>query len=200
MAAPVRLRATRFRRICGWGQLSLYPFIPDSFAHAFFSSGYPHKICRGNPALQCSELLPFAAPGAMAELGQDRDNNGISLEHKQDQHGLNSHSSPLQGRILQMWALLPVFVGFESTDSSTLSSSYWSSLEQQRYSACGGMTRRMLWGVCSLEADCSNLKESKKRGRLGSSFIEELKRSGTKRWQVKQLENNYFKRERDVKE
>lgn len=78
----------------------------------------------------------------MAELGQDRDNNGISLEHKQSQHGLNSHSSPLQGRILQMWALLPLFVGFESTDSSTLG--YWNSLEQQRYSVCGWMTRRML--------------------------------------------------------
>lgn len=163
MAAPVMLRAARFSRICGWEQLLLYPFIPDSFAHAFFSSGYPHKICRWNPALQCSGLPTFAAPGAMAELGQDRDNNGISLEHKQDQHGWNSHLSPLQGRSLQMWALLPLFVGFESTDSCTLSSSSWNSLEQQRHSACGGMTRRMLWGVCSLEADCSNLKESRKK-------------------------------------
>lgn len=73
------------------------------------------------------DSLPFAAPGAMAELGQDRDNNGITQEHKQGQHGLNRHPSPLQGSILQMWALLPLFVGFESTDSSTLH--YWNSLE-----------------------------------------------------------------------
>lgn len=68
----------------------------------------------------------------MAEVGQATDNSGISLEHQWGQHDPSSHPSPFQGGILQMWALLPLFVGPETTDNSMLT--FWISPEQQRYS------------------------------------------------------------------
>lgn len=41
-----------------------------------------------------------------------------------------------------MWALLPLCAELETTDNLMLS--YWISVEQQRYSECGWMTRNTL--------------------------------------------------------
>lgn len=48
----------------------------------------------------------------------------------------------LTRRFLQMWALLPLCAELETTDNLMLS--YWISVEQQRYSECGWMTRNTL--------------------------------------------------------
>lgn len=149
MAAPASLRATRLQQdlwlrttVC-----SIHSYL-ILLLWFFFSSGYPHTICRRNPALWCCHLQPLGPWQNLVKAGTRME---LAWNTQWGQHGLNNHPSPLQGRILQMWPLLPLFVGSESTDSSRISS--WNSLEQQRDSMCGWMTRRMLWGVCSLEAD-----------------------------------------------
>lgn len=63
-------------------------------------------------------LLRFAA-----EVGQAWENSGITQEYQQSQHDLKSHSSPSLRGVLQMWSLLPLLVGLETTDNSVLS--YW---------------------------------------------------------------------------